>query len=529
MIIACLICQIGATTVSAETISDALAHAYEGNPDLNQQRAGTRAIDENVARAKAGFRPQVVGTGALGYNFTKTNVVPGSTFVNTSPGGGLGNTAPGGTLGNTVLGGTAPGSMLVNTVPGGTVPGGTSPSNTLVNTVPGGTALGGTPVNAAPGSTFVNFATGSTFTTAAGLTVSENVFNGNRTTNQVKQAESQVFSAREQTRTTEQNTLQNGATAYMNVLRDTAILELNRNNIIVLSEQLRWTRNRFRFGAVTNTDIAQAEAGLDLGRANYFTARSSLQTSIANYRQIIGVVPRRLEAARPLDALLPATLDEAIAIAIGEHPLVVQASHNADVAQLQIQINEGMLYPTLDAVGSIQQSDQQGGGIRARTTASALVGQVTVPIYTGGDVYALVRQSKEVLDQARLQADLQRDIVRAGVVSAWGLLQAAKATISSARAAVHASEAALSGVRDEAEIGQRTTLDMLIAQQTLLSSRVSLVSAEHDRVVSSYVVLAAIGRLSAENLGLAVVLYDPSIHYTQVKDKWIGLRTPDGR
>jgi len=154
---------------------------------------------------------------------------------------------------------------------------------------------------------------------------------------------------------------------------------------------------------------------------------------------------------------------------------------------------------------------------------------LSVPIYTGGATFALVRQSKELLAQAQLQADIQRDTVRAAVVSSWGQLETAKAVIRSSQAAVKSAEIALDGVREEAKVGQRTTLDVLIAQQTLLSARVNLVSAQRDRVVASYTVMAAVGQLSAANLSLDVVQYNPTIHYTQVRDKWIGLRTPDGR
>ncbi len=254
-------CLVGAPLQRgcAETISNALSLAYSGNPDLNQQRAATRATDEGVARANAGFRPQVVGTGSFGYNNQRESLV--------------GNGAAGFDL--------------------------------------SGTGVGTTGVNGN------GFANGNTLPRQAALTVTQNIFNGNRTVNGVRQAESQVFEGREQTRTTEQNTLQNGATAYMNVLRDTAILDLDKNDIIVLEEQLRETR-RLAVGEVTITDMAQADASLASARSTYFTAQANLLISI------------------------------------------------------------------------------------------------------GGDTYASIRQAKELLAQARLQADLQRTIVRANVVPNWG-------------------------------------------------------------------------------------------------------------
>ncbi len=163
---------------------------------------------------------------------------------------------------------------------------------------------------------------GSTPPTTVGLTVTQNLFNGGRTLNGVRQAESNIFGSRENLRSTEQDVLQNGATAYMNVLRDTAVLELRRNNITVLEEQLRQTRDRFNVGEVTRTDVAQAELSLASARSDYFAAQANLQTSIANYRQIIGVQPTRLEPARTIEALLPKYMNAAVALALEEHPAI---------------------------------------------------------------------------------------------------------------------------------------------------------------------------------------------------------------
>ena len=367
---------------------------------------------------------------------------------------------------------------------------------------------------------------GSTRPGGGGLTVSQNLFNGNRSVNGVRQAESQVLQSREQMRNTEQSVLQNGATAYMNVLRDAAILDLDRDNILVLEEQLRHTQDRLRVGDVTATDLAQSEASLSSARTNYFAARSNLATSVWTYRQVIGLNPDHLEAARPIDGLLPATLNDAINVAITSHPVIQAAFHNVDAAQLQVQLNEGQLYPTLNLVGNVQENNAYAGLPGNRLFNASLLGQVAMPIYTGGDTFASIRQAKELLAQARLQADLQRDIVRTAVGSTWGQLRAARSAIRSAQATVKASESALGGVRAEAKAGQRTTLDVLNAQQAQLQSRITLVSTQRDRVVASYAVMAAIGQLSAANLGLSAIRYDPTIHFAQVKDKWVGLRTP---
>ena len=452
----------------AETMSSALSRAYMGNPDLNQQRASVRATDENLPRALSGFRPTVTATGNMGAQYQESRADVTTSSSSSSGGGG--------------------GSTTIHT------------HNRSLS-----------------------------FPRGVGVSVQENFYNGERTRNSAKQAESQIDAARETMRLTEQNTLQNGATAYMNVLRDTAILNLRKNNITVLEEQLRQTRDRFEVGEVTRTDVAQAQSSLAQARSDFYTAQANLQNSIANYRQIIGVEPRRLEPAQTIERLLPKTLTAAIALGLVEHPGIVAAFHQVDIAALNVKIQEGALLPTLNAVASVNQNfDVQG---QPRTQVLTALGQLqlNVPIYQGGIEYANIRQAKEQLGQARLNADLQRDTVRATIVSTWGLLETARATIYSAQSAVTAAEIALAGTREEARVGQRTTLDVLNAQQTLLNARVSLVSAQRDRVVASYAVYAAIGKLTAENLALDVILYDPTVHFDQVKNKWWGTQNPDWR
>jgi outer membrane protein len=363
-----------------------------------------------------------------------------------------------------------------------------------------------------------------------GLTVTQNVWNGNRTINSVRQADSQVLAARETLRNTEQNVLLNALTAYMDVLRDTAILALNRSNVEVLQEQLRQTRDRFNVGEVTRTDVAQAESSLALSQATELTAQSSLQASIARYREFIGDEPRNLSPVSPISKPLPKNLAEAIAISEAEHPAVVQALHGVDVAELQVKINEGVLYPTIGLTGNVTNSfDPLAIGRGAQAVSASLMGQITVPIYQGGAEYAGVRQAKEQLSQQQLVADLARDQVRSNVVNFWGQNQNSVGILRADRAQVQAAEVALEGVREEAKVGQRTTLDVLNAQQTLLNARVQLVRDQHDQVVFSYTLLAAVGRLSIQNLGLAVTAYDTQVHFDQVKNKWFGLRTPDGK
>jgi outer membrane protein len=344
-----------------------------------------------------------------------------------------------------------------------------------------------------------------------GLQANETVFNGNRTLNSIRQAESQVFGAREQLRNTEQNTLLSALTAYMDVLEDTAILDLDNNNVDVLKEQLRETRDRFTVGEVTRTDVAQAEA------------------AVARYRQFIGDQPTSLAPVKPLMRPIPKTLPEAISISQIEHPAISGSLHGVDAAQLQVKIAEGALYPTIGLSASLTNQYDSGGTPGLHVLNGQIMGQITIPIYQGGAEYATTRQAKESLSQQEIQTDSLRNQVRQAVVAAWGLNQAAVGVVRAARASVSANEVALTGVREEAKVGQRTTLDVLNAQQALLQARTTLVQAEHDQVVDSYTLLSAVGRLNIPTLGLAVAEYDPRVHFDQVKSKWIGLRTPSGQ
>ncbi|NJL08757.1 MAG: TolC family outer membrane protein [Methylacidiphilales bacterium] len=443
--------------VQAQTLESALAQAYRTNPTLNSQRAGVRAVDENVPQALSGYRPRITGTADIGDQSLTTK-----TWTSTTP--------PRGTVTN------------------------------RDNLNPSG----------------------------YGLTLSQTVYNGGQTTNRVRQAEAQVIQARETLRNSEQNVLLDGVTAYMNVLRDTAIVTLRQQNVAALEEQLRATRDRFQVGEVTRTDVAQAEARLAGAQSLLLSANARLQTSRAQYREVIGSEPGRLVPGRPIDKLLPASLEAAVASGLSRHPAIEAAKHGADAAMLEVKVAEGSLLPIVTLEASYLRRFDGSSTLEDSMTAQ-VVGRLTVPIYQGGSEYATIRQAKETLGQKRLDVDVSRDQVRAAIVQSWGELQAAKAQIEAEQTQVRANEIALEGVREEARVGQRTTLDVLNAQTELVNSQVALVVAQRDRVVASYSVLSGIGRLSAKQLGLKVEQYDEAIHYNQVRDAWIGVRTPDGK
>jgi outer membrane protein len=368
------------------------------------------------------------------------------------------------------------------------------------------------------------------YTTPAtiGLNGTQTLLNGQRTANTVRKAESQVSAARETMRMMEQSVLLAAATSYMDMSRDTANLEVQQNNIRVLQRTLKDTQNRFSAGQVTNTDVAQAEAQLAAGEANLHSAESTLMTTRANYRRVIGVEPANLAPASAVDRLSPNALNAAINVGQAENPAVTAALYGVDVAQLQVKIAEGALWPTLALQGSVSQQNYPTI-LQPNLFLGTVQLNLSVPIYQGGAEYSAIRLDKETVGQQRLNADQLRDQTRANVVQAWGQLEAAKAQIEAAIRQNNAAERALTGVRNEAQAGQRTTLDVLNAEQALVNARVALIVAQHDRVVASYALLSAVGRLTARELRLPVTIYDPSTHYFQVRDAWFGLRTPDGR
>lgn len=352
------------------------------------------------------------------------------------------------------------------------------------------------------------------------------IFDGGKTHNSISQAESAVMAARATLRQTEQTALQRGATAFVDVLRDTAVLRLRKNNILVLREQLRVTRDRYQFGEVTLTDVAQAEGALAQAESDYTAADGALQNSMGVYEQIIGEAPKRLDPPPALDRFIPASRQDAIEEALRDHPSVVQALHEIDAAEAAVKIAESQLLPTA-SVGAqvIQQYDSFFGYPNTRQFGAQALGQLNVPLYQGGGEYSSIRQAKEQLGQARIHVITVRNAVRAALIQGYSQFQAAKSELAFDLKAVRAAEIALKGVRDEAAFGQRTTFDVLNAQQKLLEARVNVVTAQRNIIAGTYATLAAMGRLSAALLRLDVTPYDPEVHLEQVKNKWIGLST----
>jgi outer membrane protein len=261
-----------------------------------------------------------------------------------------------------------------------------------------------------------------------------------------------AYAARETLRVMEESVLLSAATAYMDVSRDTANLDVQQNNVRVLQRTLTDTRNRFTAGQVTPTDVAQAEAQLAAGEATLHAAESTLMTTRANYRRIIGIEASNLAPASPVDRLAPTTLNAAVAVGIAENPSVTAALYGVDVAQLQVKIAEGGLWPTLALQGSVQQQTYSNI-LTPNLVLGTVMLNLTVPIYQGGAEYSAIRLNKESEGQQRLNVEQVRDQTQANVIQAWGQLQAAKAQVEAAIRQNDAAARALEGVRNEAQVG----------------------------------------------------------------------------
>lgn len=362
---------------------------------------------------------------------------------------------------------------------------------------------------------------------AVGLSVTQNLFTGFRVRNALRQSEAGVLASRELLRNTVQNVLFDAAQAYMDVLRDIAILDIRRRNVLFLDEQVRAANERFNVGENTRTDVAQARARLASARAAVSLAEANLAISRATYRQVIGHEPTRLVNGFPYGRLIPARLGQAISIGQDGHPVILAAINQADAQAFAVKQIEGELLPTVSVEGTLEHN--QSFDTATDPNSATIVGRVSIPLYQGGAVSARIRQAKEQYGLRKIEIDVARDRVRAAVVSAWAQADAARGAIAAAQEGVAAAEIALSGVQEEQRVGQRTTLDVLDAQQELLSARETLIVARRDRVVSYFALLSAMGRLTAAELDLPAPLYDPTDHYRAVHNKVYGTRTPDGR
>lgn len=438
-----VLCLAFSPCARADTIRQALAGAYNTNPQLNAQRASTRAVDENLQAALGAFLP----TATIQSNY----------------------------------------SLLQQDILGLT-------QKTRALTTPRGAAL----------------------------VVSWNIFNGFRGLNGIDQAEAQIHQSREALRNVELSVLTNGASAYMNVLRDVAIVNLRSKYTKVLDTQISMTKERLAGGEATLTDVYQTEAYYAQAKQDLATANVNLASSLSIYKQITGMVVKDLSPAKTVDSLLAKSLPDALKEADQQHPLINAARYNIELAETAVRIAEGQLLPTVGVSGQVGQQFDYAGYSNQRFFQGAIGLQFSMPVYEGGVLYASIRQTKEKLSEAMFLYDQQVVQVHQAVEAAWAAWKESEKFLAAARDHVAKSELALAGVREELKYGQRTTWELLNAEATLLNARVAMVIGQNQRVVTSYQLLASMGELSAKTLDLDVTLYRPDDHYNSVKFQWIG-------
>jgi len=430
-----------ALPAAAQSFEEALATAYNTNPQLQAERANLRATDEQIAQARANWRPTVTVTGQTGH---------GETWI----------------------------------------------QGTIFN-----------PTHGTPRQATFN--------------VTQPLYRGGRTIAGIEAARNAVQAERARLFATEQTTLLNAATAYLDTVQNEAVVRLNMNNERVLQKQLEATNDQFRVGEVTRTDVSQAEARLAGATATRIQSEGTLETAKATFQQVIGIAALRLtRPARPKG--LPPASEQAAAEAAIKNPTVVAAQFDEGNARAQIDVAFGALLPTLSLVGQAAYAQELPGSALPPVSQTAVLAQLSVPLYEAGAVYSQVRQARQVASQRLILINDARRTAVASATQAFETLLSSRARIDSLNSQVQADEIALEGVRQEASVGSRTILDILNAEQELLNAQVNREQAIHDDLVSSFQVLAAIGRMTARDLSLPVELYDFEANYRDIEKRWWG-------
>ena len=352
------------------------------------------------------------------------------------------------------------------------------------------------------------------------ITVKQNLFNGWRTQLSVKKAEETVLGQRAELASTEQKVLLEAGTAYTDVIRDRAVLKLNKSNKRVLRRQLQATKDRFDVGEVTITDVAQAESRLSRAIAEGIKAQGTLTISRAVYKNVIGDFPVDLKDASPLRGL-PSNREEAIALARGNNPKIKKAIYNERMSKIAIKNSEGALYPTIDLEGEISRRDQTSSETNSAEEAS-IKATFSFPLYQSGAASARIRSAKATWNQERRNLDAAIRLTIQETSQSWERHVTAKAQVTAFASAVRAAEIALEGVKQEAKVGSRTVLDVLDAEQELMDARVSLIRARRNITVASMELRQSIGTLIASKMKLDVKLYDPKKYYIRSRDRWSG-------
>ncbi len=460
---------LAAAPASAQTMQEALASTYNNNPTLLAARAQLRAVDEGVPQALAGWRPTVVMAGNAG----AADVRNRSQQQAFRPDGSFFWRDPIATLSN---GTTGP---IPNTI---------RQDRTMAS---------------------------------ATVTLTQPIYRGGRTVAQTRQAENTVLAQRARLLAVEQQVLGDAVQAYIGMIQNAELLRLNINNEQVLVRQLQATNERFRVGEITRTDVAQAESRLAGARATRTQSEGTLQIARATFQRVIGAPPQRLTNPQPLSVPIRSAA-EAQAVAIANNPNVVAALFVAASARDNIDVQMSVLLPQVSASAQAFRQDNQVSPHTRQTGGQATI-NLSVPLFQGGAEHSAVRQARQQAQQNITQVDEQRRLAAQNASQSWETLRSNRSQVDSVRAQIRAAEIALDGVQREAIVGSRTTLDVLNAEQELLNARTSLVNALASVVTGSYALAASIGRLTAQDLGLPVEIYDMRAYYNAVRNRWVGL------
>ena len=429
--------------VKAEKLLEALAFAYENNPDLLAARANLRKVDEGVPAAKSGWRPTV--TSSLSLGASQTNSDSGGTSSDTS---------------------SFPGSLS--------------------------------------------------------LSVNQSVYDGGRTEISVRQAETNVQTERSRLFTAEQKVMLSGATAFVDVISARSVVELQANNLNRLEKQLEATRERFKVGEVTRTDVAQAEARVDRAKADKIKATGDLTSSNSTYQRVFG---KRAGELQPPEEVkdLPREITEAVNYALENNFSLIAAKFEELSALDGVSLSQSSLRPTVTVSGSASHSETSGDADSSSTSLS-LNANISIPLYQAGAVYSGIRSAKEEANRRRILVEAARRNVIETSSKAFTAWTTARAQAEALEAEVASAEIALEGVEQEALVGARTVLDVLDAEQERLSAQVRLVRASRDNFVAAYTLLSALGKLTAKNLGLPVEIYNYDKNFVRVRNLYYGER-----
>ncbi len=432
-----------AQNANADDIFNVLAKTYSSNPTLQSQRAYLRSIDENIAIAKSGYRPNLSLQGAYrdGENKVKKGVGQGGDYNNLS-----------------------------------------------------GAAV-----------------------------VSQPVFSGFSTVNSVKAADRAIKAAQNNLSNVEQSILLEASTAYLDVLQNRAIVELQKNNEELLKKKLEETQERFKVGEVTRTDVSQAEARHSQAISDRIASEGNLQASVATYIELIGQEPNDLSEPVEMINYLPASYDEALNLALKNNYSIKEAQHLYASKGYEVYANTGALFPTISLDGSIGRNKAEQGEIDTTTENAEWGVNLSIPLYAGGATRAKIRQSKYQKWQAQEGVLEAKRAVKASVLSAWEYMKSNESQLKAIEDQIKANTIALEGVQKEEALGNRTILDVLDSYQELLNSKVNDVKARRTYYVSAMNLLASMGKMTAKELKLDVELYDAQKYYEETKGKWLSL------